>query len=924
MKQFCGSRIATSSPEAQTQRQLRRGDPAENKRSDDVVVADAAYKKDLSPVQMGRLLARHRNYDSIGHSDGVDAAFKETVLLVDGAITAESSLPKRCFDVVRSPKAKEWAAICGTGRPSLDSPKHLAEGGHEKEKVVAELGKPKCPMKATSLTGINGAQMNASPKNLEHSKSETEPEAHQQTKAALLVTNKNSTTTNANTASSFPPKLSNRLRVDVVTAAPATAERLGTTLFTRDLQSSPMPSRKWNIKSSVRPMCSPHARPAASSRVSLTGVAGQRQDHGRATEREEGKFATAVLRKGVMVATSPSPGREAGGEAWGRWEGMRSSKPNGGSISLSASDWNFLAVTSSPKSVQARAGAPGATGMGQDSEKEASPKSFKFHKAETNRVWNDRKMQRPEPKLKFNPKMRPAESKMDTRETNGHGDDDSTRTPLAPLVGVERFESEAEKFISARNNERKFIGTVYKVLTADDLSGKDHLKFAHEDNGIHSDGKKKKTKKKNWSQKDYKMDGNTMYYTKEAIDMRKRIFLSPIVNGQIKLFWNTFGIGEDGSISQGQYTKIHSLMSKALDKNFDRSHSFINAINDWRRDLTTKDIIALPPKEIRSKKLMKAKSFQIGDGDHEGLEKAMENNYSTGPKIPNSRSASGRSRSFMLSNGRTEKKKSQESMNFLMFRRSIFEVADLWTDSLKEMDYAKFLFRLLIRISVTSSSGRAWKSLAEVSPLSSKEFLKPLKDVEEDCILKAMYDPLQLRSRTKINGSKLLQRSLSMQQVMRRKNKLKCKNNRPLTRENTKEVQIRGQSREGDLKTYEKRSMAMTGKRLFSLEKRALSTEKRPVLISRSKSSGILPSRARFLHDKKAFDTMRRSSYSYQSTLQKRAPKFDHTIHGNQSLPSIRRIRSTTTSPLEGKRMDMHLFPVPGSPITGVRKMKIG
>jgi len=222
------------------------------------------------------------------------------------------------------------------------------------------------------------------------------------------------------------------------------------------------------------------------------------------------------------------------------------------------------------------------------------------------------------------------------------------------MIAVAEFRSQADHFVSAK--ERKFIRSAHKVLTAKKLDGKEHLIFEHEASSSQGSARKKKIK-------EYKLQGDKKFYTSDALSARERIFSSPLLNGQIKMFWKAFKKSADGTISQREYIRTHVLMFKALDPKFRRDHSFVNAMTDWKRDMEGEDLIEVP------RELLSKGAQQVGDGG----------------KITRSRRRSvyakltSKDRSQSSSSLLEKTRYRDSNMSFLKFRRSFFELADQWT-----------------------------------------------------------------------------------------------------------------------------------------------------------------------------------------------------------------------------------------------------
>eukprot|EP00466_Bigelowiella_natans_P007288 jgi/Bigna1/89026/estExt_fgenesh1_pg.C_420119 len=160
----------------------------------------------------------------------------------------------------------------------------------------------------------------------------------------------------------------------------------------------------------------------------------------------------------------------------------------------------------------------------------------------------------------------------------------SGKSPLQEknIPAVSFFRHQVEDALKAK--ERKFVRSVHQVLSGKELHGKNYLQFCHERRGKRTTSRKK----------DYKLQGDIRFYNEDFMRTRINLYESPLIYGQIRLFWDAFNKGPDQTISKREYIRIHALMSKALDAKFRRDHSFVNAMADWKRDISARHIIEIP------------------------------------------------------------------------------------------------------------------------------------------------------------------------------------------------------------------------------------------------------------------------------------------------------------------------------------------
>mmetsp|Transcript_26719 Transcript_26719/g.44869 ORF Transcript_26719/g.44869 Transcript_26719/m.44869 type:complete len:359 (+) Transcript_26719:960-2036(+) len=174
---------------------------------------------------------------------------------------------------------------------------------------------------------------------------------------------------------------------------------------------------------------------------------------------------------------------------------------------------------------------------------------------------------------------------------------------------------------------------------------------------------------------------------------------------------------------------------------------------DWKRDISARHIIEIPKNMLfirngNAKAVLDARNkFDLSS--HSCSHNVKPSSFAR------SQSYSKLSSSLSMS---TSGSRHGSNMSLPQFRRSFFELADQWTDSVDEMEYALFLFRLLARITVTKScpfkkQQRTWKSLVEVSPFGKKDLTAPLQKIEEEMIKKYSRKP-RLRVATAFKRSK--------------------------------------------------------------------------------------------------------------------------------------------------------------------------
>jgi len=304
----------------------------------------------------------------------------------------------------------------------------------------------------------------------------------------------------------------------------------------------------------------------------------------------------------------------------------------------------------------------------------------------------------------------------------------SPKSPQSPkFAELKIFKDEAKRH--ARAKDKRFIVSLYRVPHGEQMRPKRHLAFSHE---IVSP--KNGTSKKI----DYKLQGNPEFYSKESMEKRKNLFKSKLIFGQILSFWKTHKMKRNSLLPKKSYLRGHMLMAKALDSNFSNSKALITAMHDWRHDCRCKEIVSKHPFDKRNlKKLVKTdplleKQLKIQIRERDSEKDMSKSNLKDTQQL---------SKGGVRKSSFTEPRKDiePEGLNLWQFRRSMFELADKWTESIDELVYARFLFRLHARITVTLAAGpqkRTWMSLTEVSPLSRKEIIEPLKKVEEDLIYK--------------------------------------------------------------------------------------------------------------------------------------------------------------------------------------------
>eukprot|EP00466_Bigelowiella_natans_P000159 jgi/Bigna1/125457/aug1.1_g165 len=295
----------------------------------------------------------------------------------------------------------------------------------------------------------------------------------------------------------------------------------------------------------------------------------------------------------------------------------------------------------------------------------------------------------------------------------------SPKSPQSPkFAELKIFKDEAKRH--ARAKDKRFIVSLYRVPHGEQMRPKRHLAFSHE---IVSP--KNGTSKKI----DYKLQGNPEFYSKESMEKRKNLFKSKLIFGQILSFWKTHKMKRNSLLPKKSYLRGHMLMAKALDSNFSNSKALITAMHDWRHDCRCKEIVSKHPFDKRNlKKLVKTdplleKQLKIQIRERDSEKDMSKSNLKDTQQL---------SKGGVRKSSFTEPRKDiePEGLNLWQFRRSMFELADKWTESIDELVYARFLFRLHARITVTLAAGpqkRTWMSLTEVSPLSRKEIIEPLK-----------------------------------------------------------------------------------------------------------------------------------------------------------------------------------------------------
>eukprot|EP00466_Bigelowiella_natans_P011717 jgi/Bigna1/79860/fgenesh1_pg.65_\ len=147
------------------------------------------------------------------------------------------------------------------------------------------------------------------------------------------------------------------------------------------------------------------------------------------------------------------------------------------------------------------------------------------------------------------------------------------------------------RFNLPSKNDIKFVRRANQVTTAHDLKeakGSDLL-FQHE-----QEGSKSKLRK------NYKLQGDMSLYSRQNIRKRKELFISHLINGQIRQFWYAYEKDADDRISERAYKRVHCILSKALDPKWAAYKADIQAIQDWRKDMTRQHIISVEERIVRN------------------------------------------------------------------------------------------------------------------------------------------------------------------------------------------------------------------------------------------------------------------------------------------------------------------------------------
>mmetsp|Transcript_26871 Transcript_26871/g.45146 ORF Transcript_26871/g.45146 Transcript_26871/m.45146 type:complete len:484 (+) Transcript_26871:197-1648(+) len=323
------------------------------------------------------------------------------------------------------------------------------------------------------------------------------------------------------------------------------------------------------------------------------------------------------------------------------------------------------------------------------------------------------------------------------QKKNSELDTDERNLKRVYQVNVDEGLAFGEKLIALGDNLEELNSSIDDVLIKDDSSTPN--------SSTPSTNTERKHRRKRVS---YKEQGNKEYYTEKSLSLRRELYRSKLIEGQIFRFWKTYRKTKEGVVDKKSYMHAHKLISKALDPSWVCHQAIVTAIKDWQHDLTREfdEIVCVPLYLLereggeagsKVKSPRRGRPLDSRDGQKSGRrgrsksqnrdERSFERSRSPGAtaKSPRSRSPAARKQAGRISRTRTTfatRKEQYDVLDYRKLKMSIFEIADTWTDDIDELTYAAFLARLLTAISEPKS--HCWKPLDSVKAVHTKEFLR--------------------------------------------------------------------------------------------------------------------------------------------------------------------------------------------------------
>ena len=172
----------------------------------------------------------------------------------------------------------------------------------------------------------------------------------------------------------------------------------------------------------------------------------------------------------------------------------------------------------------------------------------------------------------------------------------------------------------------------------------------------------------------YKSEGDPTMDTEAMLAVRRGLQQSGAIQAQIARFWDALDMLKDpstGGLTRASYLSLNVKIQKAMVSDFDMESAKLDAATDWHQDMTR---------------------FCAARGEE-------------GPT-------------------------SSTTMSFADFKLSMFELADLWCDDVKEATYMNFLKEVLTAVAKDiNSDPLEFKPTAEIEALP---FAPALRDDESD------------------------------------------------------------------------------------------------------------------------------------------------------------------------------------------------
>eukprot|EP00472_Partenskyella_glossopodia_P006075 CAMPEP_0197516550 /NCGR_PEP_ID=MMETSP1318-20131121/1445_1 /TAXON_ID=552666 /ORGANISM="Partenskyella glossopodia, Strain RCC365" /LENGTH=620 /DNA_ID=CAMNT_0043065385 /DNA_START=58 /DNA_END=1917 /DNA_ORIENTATION=- len=236
------------------------------------------------------------------------------------------------------------------------------------------------------------------------------------------------------------------------------------------------------------------------------------------------------------------------------------------------------------------------------------------------------------------------------------------------------------------------------------------------------------------------------YYTPEAFNGRKGLYHSDLVTGQINRFWHVYKKNGFGKVTKREYCKANFLMQKALQSDFDPFQARMIAHRDWECDSRYNiDQLLLESETISSESDDDDDddddSSDDDDGNNSSIDERSENQNQTQACDDSDDKKKRRKSRGKRKRLRMKRLSRLRDLDYRQMRKSVFEIADKWTDKISALGYAVFLHRLLLSVTVAVDEQQRYgkgrgtgTGRASAAGKGKTREWKPIKAVEAGCM----------------------------------------------------------------------------------------------------------------------------------------------------------------------------------------------